>query len=124
MFFSTSFTTIAVAALAAFATASPVKRGFGGRGTFYAVGLGACGNVNTDAESVVALNAAQYGSGYPGPECGKQIQITANGKTETATIVDLCPGCGHGDLDLSPSLFEKFAHPDVGVLSIDWEFTQ
>jgi hypothetical protein len=70
------FSAIAVAALAAFATASPVKRGFGGRATFYATGLGACGEVSTDDQMIVALNAPQYGSGYPGPECGKQIQIS------------------------------------------------
>jgi hypothetical protein len=69
------FSTIAVAALAAFATASPVKRGYGGRATYYATGLGACGGTNTDSDMIVALNAPQYGSGYPGPECGKQVQI-------------------------------------------------
>jgi hypothetical protein len=69
------FSTVAVAALAAFATASPVKRGFGGRATFYATGLGACGDWNNDGDMIVALNSAQYIGGYPGPECGRQIQI-------------------------------------------------
>jgi hypothetical protein len=48
----------------------------------------------------VALNAPQYGNGYPGPNCFKQIQISANGKTATATIMDQCPGCGYGDLEV------------------------
>lgn len=69
------FSTIAVAALAAFATASPVKRDFSGRATYYATGLGACGDWNNDGDFIVALNSAQYGGGYPGPECGKQIGI-------------------------------------------------
>lgn len=30
---------------------------------------------------IVALNSAQYGSGYPGPQCFKTLTITANGVT-------------------------------------------
>ena len=68
--------TIAVAALAALGvSAGPVKRDFGGRATFYATGLGACGEWNNDSDYIVALNSAQYGGGYPGPECFKQIKI-------------------------------------------------
>ena len=81
-------------------------------------GLGACGQYSSDSDFIVALNAPQYGSGYPGPECFKQIQISANGKTATATIMDLCPGCGYGDLDMSPALFNHFADPSVGVFQV------
>lgn len=70
------FSSVAVTAFAALAAATPVKRGFGGRATFYATGLGACGDWNNDSDFIVALNSAQYGGGYPGPECGKQIQIS------------------------------------------------
>lgn len=81
-------------------------------------GLGACGQYSSDSDFIVALNAPQYGSGYPGPECFKQVQISANGKTATATIMDLCPGCGYGDLDMSPALFNHFADPSVGVFQV------
>lgn len=49
--------------------------------------------------SIVALNAPQYSGGA---DCGKSITITNtdNGQTATATIVDECPGCGSGSLDL------------------------
>ncbi|KAJ9116405.1 hypothetical protein QFC22_004847 [Naganishia vaughanmartiniae] len=117
------FSTVAIASVAALAvSASPVKRGFGGRATFYATGLGACGEVNTDSDYIVALNSAQYGEGYPGPECFKQIQISANGKTATATIMDQCPSCSYGELDLSPSLFNHFASPDDGVFQMTWDY--
>jgi hypothetical protein len=53
------FSTIAVASVAALAVASPVKRGFGGRATYYATGLGACGDYNSDSDMIVALNSAQ-----------------------------------------------------------------
>ena len=68
------------------------------------------------------------------------VQITSNGKTADAQIVDTCPGCGPNDLgecdtidglagwiyrlfpaDMSPALFQHFASLDVGVISIDWD---
>lgn len=116
------FSTVAITAFAAVAAAVPVKRGFGGRATYYATGLGACGEVSTDSDFIVALNAPQYGDGYPGTNCFKQIQISANGKTATAKIMDKCPGCGYGDLDMSPALFNHFADPSVGVFQMSWDF--
>ncbi|KAJ9112243.1 hypothetical protein QFC22_006327 [Naganishia vaughanmartiniae] len=118
MFFSTIF----AASVAALAAATPVKRGFGGRATFYATGLGACGEWNNDSDYIVALNSEQYGGGYPGPECFKQIQIWANGQTATATIMDECPSCSYGQLDLSPSLFNHFASPDDGIFEMTWDY--
>ncbi|KAJ9104148.1 hypothetical protein QFC19_004132 [Naganishia cerealis] len=116
------FSTVAITAFAALAAAAPVKRGFGGRATYYATGLGACGEVSSDSDFIVALNTPQFGGGYPGPNCFKQIQISANGKTAMATIMDQCPGCGYGDLDMSPSLFNHFADPAVGVFQMSWDF--
>lgn len=116
------FSTVAIVAFASLAAAVPVKRGFGGKATYYATGLGACGEVNVDSDFIVALNSPQFGSGYPGPNCFKQVQINANGKSATATIMDQCPGCAYGDLDMSPSLFSHFADHSVGVFQMDWDF--
>ncbi|KAL0579969.1 hypothetical protein V5O48_002053 [Marasmius crinis-equi] len=98
------------------------KRSFTGRLTFYATGLGACGGYNNDNDYIVALNSAQYGGGYPGPQCGKSITISYGGKTAEATIRDECPTCDYGGLDLSPALFEHFASKDLGVLQAEWWF--
>jgi len=46
---------------------------------------GACGKMNVASEFVVALNAAQFGSGA---DCFKGITMSFGGKTATATIVD------------------------------------
>ncbi|KAF8217375.1 hypothetical protein K438DRAFT_1455643, partial [Mycena galopus ATCC 62051] len=55
--------------------------------------------------------------------CFKQITMTYNGKTATATITDSCPGCPtNGGLDLSPGLFSFFADQSLGVISGDWSF--
>ncbi|KAG6880134.1 hypothetical protein C0992_005218 [Termitomyces sp. T32_za158] len=48
--------------------------------------------------------------------------MTYNGKTTTATIVDECPGCPSGGLDLSVGLFEFFAPLSDGVIFGEWDF--
>ncbi|KAH9057098.1 RlpA-like double-psi beta-barrel-protein domain-containing protein-containing protein, partial [Lactarius deliciosus] len=100
------------------------KRDFSARLTFYDidVGLTACGGRYPASAFVVALNGAMFGSGYPGPHCGQQIVLTANGKTATATIVDMCPGCPYGGLDLTRGLFQFYADLGVGVLQGSWHF--
>ncbi|EJD03918.1 uncharacterized protein FOMMEDRAFT_167222 [Fomitiporia mediterranea MF3/22] len=95
------------------------KRFDNARFTNYEAGLGACGNTNGDGDSIVALNAAQYGGGE---HCGQTITITVNGKSKQATIEDKCPGCPFGALDLTPSLFSFFAPLDQGTLYGSWAF--
>ncbi|KAG6835415.1 hypothetical protein H0H93_001655 [Arthromyces matolae] len=90
--------------------------------TYYNVGLGACGVINVASDFVVALNINQYGSGYPGPNCFKQISMTYNGKTTTATITDECVTCSDEGLDLSVGLFEFFAPLDAGLIHGTWSF--
>ncbi|WWC88032.1 uncharacterized protein L201_002935 [Kwoniella dendrophila CBS 6074] len=104
-------------------TLVPRGQSFSGTGTFYYTGLGACGQMSKDSDFMVALNSAQYGGGYPGPQCFKGITIQANGKTVSGvTIMDECPTCGYGSLDLSPGLFQQFADESAGVVSITWWF--
>ena len=52
--------------------------------------------------------------------CGKQVKITnkSNGKSVTATVADLCPGCSYGSLDLSTGTFKSIGNLDTGVLPI------
>jgi len=96
------------------------RQTYGGRATYYAVGLGACGWSNSPGDYIVALNTAQYGGGYPGPNCGRSITISANGVQVVAQIADQCPSCGYGDLDLSEGLFKRFASTDAGVFQMSW----
>lgn len=98
-------------------------RAFHGRFTFYDVGLGACGKYNKAADYVVALNAHQYGGGYPGPNCFRPIHIIYGGQAADAVIIDLCPECPYGALDLSRGLFDHFAKEEEGVVYGQWWFT-
>lgn len=74
---------------------------------------------SSDSDYIVALNAAQYGSGG---YCNQGITITYNGKSVGATIVDMCPGCAYGSLDMSPALFKEFADESVGTFQMTWDF--
>lgn len=84
---------------------------------------GACGPEEDDYSRIVALNAPQYGSmSKKSSWCGKKIRITGpTGKSTTATINDACPGCDHGDLDLTPVLFKEIiGDMNKGVGEITW----
>ncbi|KAF8061534.1 RlpA-like double-psi beta-barrel-protein domain-containing protein-containing protein [Lyophyllum atratum] len=98
------------------------KRFSDARWSFYDVGLGACGKNNVASDFIVALNTPQYGGGYPGPNCFKTITMTYNGRTTQATVMDQCPGCPYGGLDLSRGLFKFFAPESVGILYGTWYF--
>ena len=127
MHFTSLFLSLLPLALVA---AQPVKKenslakrqSYSGRATFYDVGLGACGGYNVASDYIVALNSAQYGGGYPGPNCGRSITISHNGKTAQATIRDQCPSCDYGALDLSRSLFTHFESEDKGTFQMSWWF--
>jgi len=88
-----------------------------GRGTWYEPGLGSCGQTNNRNQLVVALSESIMNKAA---DCGKSVQITSNGKTANALVVDSCPGCGSGDLDMSPALFQHFASLGQGVIHINW----
>ncbi|KAF8758375.1 hypothetical protein RHS01_02732 [Rhizoctonia solani] len=101
---------------------SNLQKRFSGTATYYQTGMGACGQYNNPGDFIVALNSAQYGGGYPGPNCFKGINICGKGKCHYATIVDECPTCSHGSLDLSQGLFEFFAPTSDGVFQMTWSF--
>ncbi|KAF7351598.1 Allergen Asp f 7 [Mycena sanguinolenta] len=79
------------------------------------------GESHQDSDFVVAMNTPQYGAGGC---CGKQLVISYNGKSATATCVDECFTCPqYGQLDLTKGLFEYFAG-DLGVGTVygSWSY--
>lgn len=113
---------------AAAATSSSSSSGgdFSGDATYYTPGLGACGWDSSSTDLIAALNADQFhsfGSMSNGnPACGKSATISRNGKTVTVKIVDLCPECAYGSLDLSPSAFDQIADEAEGRVEITWSW--
>lgn len=80
-----------------------------GIATYYDVeaGVGSCGLQSKHTQRVVAVNYAQMDNGAnpnENPKCGQQVRIVGpDGDTYMADIVDTCPGCDTGCLDMSSS---------------------
>ncbi|PRP85318.1 riboflavine-aldehyde-forming enzyme [Planoprotostelium fungivorum] len=92
---------------------------FGGQATYFTPGLGACGHHNTGKDLIAALNAPQWTNGG---KCGRRAKVQGPHGTVTVTIVDECPGCKYGDLDLSPTAFSKIAKISDGRVKISWSW--
>lgn len=78
---------------------------------------------------VAAANAALYNNGAA---CGTRYTVQCTGPTNagvpapcrngpiTVTIVDLCPGCGADQIDLSEQAFTTIADPNAGRIRIEY----
>jgi len=113
--------------------------GSGYRMSFYGVNgnrpsdsaVPACGtdsHYNTDY--YIALNQEQYTASQRKSDnpntasvCDRCVKISYKNDWVVGRIVDSCPGCPYKGLDVSPTIFEVFADRDVGILYMDWEYT-
>lgn len=96
-----------------------------GTGTYYdvAAGVGSCGETNSNDDLVVAVNHGQMKNGAnpnKNPYCNKNIKIVGKtGKSVQARIVDTCPGCDHGCLDMSSACkYHFFQYPFIHIIDI------
>ncbi|KAI1825484.1 RlpA-like double-psi beta-barrel-protein domain-containing protein-containing protein [Xylaria intraflava] len=105
-----------LAAVAAFVSTAAANSG---DMTYFTPGLGACGWWSNEGQAVVALNTADYAGGA---NCGRWITIQGNGATTAAQVVDLCPGCGAGGVDVAPVIFDDIAPLSVGRVPVTWWF--
>ncbi|KAK9761624.1 hypothetical protein K7432_013343 [Basidiobolus ranarum] len=102
------------------------KRGlFSGDATYYDPGLGACEVVSGPTELIAALNAPQFGL-YPrpmnSPACSSCALVQGPRGSVKVKIVDKCPSCKHGDLDLSPAAFDRIADQVQGRVTVTWNY--
>jgi expansin (peptidoglycan-binding protein) len=90
-----------------------------GDGTYYdADGTGACSfDASPDDLMVAAMNAPDFDNAA---WCGACLEVTGPMGVVTVRVVDECPGCAHGDLDLSPQAFQQLAPLSAGRISIMW----
>lgn len=92
-----------------------------GEATFYttATGGGACMFDPTPNDLMVgAMNAIDYGNSQV---CGECVSLTGPNGTIRIRIVDLCPECPVGNIDLSPLAFSLIADTILGRVPITWE---
>jgi expansin len=93
-----------------------------GEGTYYAAtGAGNCSFDATPNDLMVAaMNAVDYGTA---DWCGACVEVDGPDGSVTVRIVDQCPECAHGDLDLSPEAFGMISPLAVGRIPITWRET-
>lgn len=91
-----------------------------GIATYYAAtGAGACSFDPSPADlNVAAMNAEEYANSGV---CGAFVRVAGPKGAITVRIVDLCPECKAGHLDLSQQAFAQIADVRLGRVSINWQ---
>jgi expansin (peptidoglycan-binding protein) len=86
---------------------------------YYATGDGAClfGPSPNDL-MVAAMNAPEFNQAAV---CGEYVSVTGAKGTITVRIVDLCPECEAGHLDLSQQAFALIDDIPLGRVPITWQ---
>jgi expansin (peptidoglycan-binding protein) len=100
--------------------APPLNTTYSGDATYYyATGAGACSfDPWPEDMMVAAMNGAQYDAAAM---CGAYVRVTGPRGAVMVRIVDLCPGCKYGDLDLSQEAFAQIAELRQGRVPIAWQ---
>ena len=104
----------------------PLSVTFHGEGTFYDYSAsasafpataGACGYGAVDDRLIAAMNLADYAGSAA---CGAQLVVTGPNGPVTVRVVDVCPECASGDVDLSAEAFARIAQPIAGRVAVSW----
>jgi expansin (peptidoglycan-binding protein) len=90
-----------------------------GEATFYdATGAGNCSFDESPNDLLVgAMNNADYGTA---DLCGGCVEVSGPDGSVVVRIVDRCPGCDPGDVDLSREAFAMIAPLSAGRVPITW----
>jgi expansin (peptidoglycan-binding protein) len=91
--------------------------------TYYdATGAGACSfDATPDDLDVAAMDAPEYDNSAV---CGECVAITGPKGNLTVRVVDLCPECEKGHLDLSQEAFAKLADVSLGHVAVTWKVVE
>jgi expansin (peptidoglycan-binding protein) len=90
-----------------------------GVATYYpATGAGACSFDPTSDLDVAAMDMPEWAGSEV---CGECVHVVGPSGEVTVRIVDLCPGCETGHLDLSMEAFAKIAAVSLGHVDITWQ---
>lgn len=96
----------------------PFARSSGDATTYAYTSGGACTRDPIPAGTLVgAINAPQY---YGSIMCGAYLSVTGPSGTAQVLIVDLCPSCPAGDLDLDTPAFQAVTGATDGRYPITW----
>lgn len=95
-----------------------------GEATYYdfADGSGNCSFDPTPQDLMIgAMNHVDYAGSAA---CGACVELTGPNATITIRVVDQCPECPAGDIDLSPEAFAQIAELSAGRVPITWHYVE
>jgi expansin (peptidoglycan-binding protein) len=101
--------------------APPATTAAKGTATFYDMGdgTGNCSFPGVPADDLfVALGPSQYAGAA---SCGSYLDVTGPKGKVRVKVVDSCPGCEPGHLDLSRTAFKKIASESQGLVPITYK---
>jgi expansin (peptidoglycan-binding protein) len=92
-----------------------------GEATHYELAAGGMGNCSYPAppagQLYVALSPSEYGAAAA---CGSYLQVTGPDGSVTAEVVDQCPECQAGHIDLSEQAFARIAPLSAGLVPVTY----
>ncbi len=92
-----------------------------GKATYYAAdGSGNCSfDANPNDPLVAAMNTTDYAASAV---CGACVAIDGPDGSITVRIVDRCPECPQGNIDLAEGAFPMIADKQLGIVPISWQY--
>jgi expansin (peptidoglycan-binding protein) len=101
-------------------TTGPLSPRVTGIATYYdADGTGACSfDASPNDLDVAAMNIEEWSGSAV---CGECVDVFGPSGEVTVRVVDQCPGCKKGHLDLSRQAFAKIAPLSAGRVAIEWQ---
>ncbi|MEV0720108.1 expansin EXLX1 family cellulose-binding protein [Asanoa sp. NPDC050611] len=89
-----------------------------GKATFYTDSGGNCSYPSPpDDRLFVALSPAEYADGA---ECGGYLDVRGPNGSVRVKVVDQCPPCEAGHIDLSREAFERIGDPVEGIIPVTY----
>jgi expansin (peptidoglycan-binding protein) len=95
-----------------------------GRAFFYnpSTGPGSCSLGPLPADGLyVSLATPQYAAGSA---CGSYLNVSGPAGTVRAEVVDSCPGCTNGGIDMSEAAFSRVASPAAGTALVSYQLAR
>jgi expansin (peptidoglycan-binding protein) len=108
-------------AVAGTAAGAQTGGGTSGEATHYELAAGGMGNCSYPSppagQLYVALSPAEYGAAAA---CGSYLQVTGPDGSVTVEVVDQCPECQAGHIDLSEQAFARIAPLNAGLVPVSY----
>lgn len=80
---------------------------------------GNCAYANHDDTAYAALNPYQYENSGT---CGACIKVFGPEGAALLKVVDQCPECDDGDIDMNPDAFTRITGAESGIFDIRWRY--